>query len=106
MSDSHPLRHTERRQLSTSTAVAPHLADCNIVGHTPGVDPWVMSAGNTFTSVVRPEVLIETLLKKQVFWDVMLCHWAGSFDVSNSQCLHLQLPVAVLFVLLNTASWL
>jgi len=83
MFDSHPLWHTEHRQLSTSTTVAPHLADSNIIGHTPGVDPWVMSAWNTFTTIVRSEVLIEMLLKIQVFWDVILCHWAGSFDVSN-----------------------
>jgi hypothetical protein len=37
-----------------------------------------MSALNTFTTVVRSEVLTQTLLKIQVFWDVMLCHWAGS----------------------------
>jgi len=62
-----------------------------------------MSAWNTFTAIVRFEVLIETLLKIRVFWDVMLCRWAGSFDVAKG---HLHLPVAVLFGLLNTASWL
>jgi len=83
MSDSRPLWHTERRQLWTGTTVAPHLANCTVVGHTPGVDPWVMFAWNTFTTVARSEVLIETFLKIQVFWDVMMCHWADSFGVSN-----------------------
>jgi hypothetical protein len=42
MSDSRQSRHTEYLQLSTSTTVASHLADCNIVGHTPGVDPEIL----------------------------------------------------------------
>ena len=39
MSDSHPSQHTEQRELSTSTTVAPHLADYIITAHTHGVNP-------------------------------------------------------------------
>jgi hypothetical protein len=47
--------------------------------HNAYLSYWVMSALNTFTTIVRSKVLIEMLLKIQVFWDLMLCHWAGSF---------------------------
>jgi hypothetical protein len=42
MSDSRLPRHTEFPQLSNSTTVAPHLADCNIIGHTPTADPEIL----------------------------------------------------------------
>jgi hypothetical protein len=40
---------------------------------------------------VRSEVLIVALLKTQVFWDVIPCHWASSSPyLEGLQCLHLQ----------------
>jgi hypothetical protein len=42
MSDFRLSQHTERRLLSTSTTVTPYLADWNIRGHTPGVDPEIL----------------------------------------------------------------
>jgi len=42
MSDFRISWYTEYPQLSTSTTVGPHLADCNIVDNTPGADPEIL----------------------------------------------------------------
>jgi len=52
MSDSRPSQHREYLQFSTSTTVAPHLADCNTVGHMPGVDPGILGFTTTNPVIV------------------------------------------------------
>jgi len=46
---------------------------------------------NTALCFVRSEVLTAVLLKIQVFWDVMLCHWIfGTCCLSGTCDLHMQ----------------
>jgi hypothetical protein len=42
MSDFHLSWQRKYPELSASTTAAPHMADCNIVGHRPGDDPEIL----------------------------------------------------------------